>query len=370
MLEVQKYLESGKSIDDLTAEFGIKPSFHPSYPLVILNYDQILSSPKSHPIIRECRALVLNTNDWSIVAKSFNRFFNWGEVADEMGDFDFSDFIVDSKEDGSLCVLFHFDGKWHANTRGSFATDNMQDQTFTWQEGFCRALGIGDLQELAGELDEGVTYIAEFCSPWNKIVRRYEKPVMYLLAAFDGEKELHWSEVDLLTEGYFKRPQRFEFNSIDEIQNYLAQQSANDPTFEGVVIRDHKGNRWKIKSATYLGLHKLRGEGDNLFNPKHLLPFVLAGEEDELLTYYPEVTEAYYKLKCEVQQHYIGLLEAWGDHKDIQEQKDFALAIKDRTPFASVLFTVRKKQGSQQKAADVRKEFRDNDQGILKRLKT
>lgn len=365
MLAVQEYLQN-KTFEDLSNEFGIKIAEHPEgLPLVILNYDQI-ESPKTHPVIRECRALVLHKHTKEIVAKSFNRFFNWGEVQEELALFDFSDFVVDSKEDGSLAVIYHFDGRWHANTRGSFALDNMQFQDFTWQEGFCKALGISGLHELNGRLDESLTYVAEFCSPWNKVVRKYDTPCMYLLTAFRKEVELLPEQVDVLSE-LFLRPKRYNFCGIEEIQAFLQEQAATDATFEGVVIRDRHGRRYKIKSSTYLGLHRLRGEGDNVWNPKHLLPFVLAGEESELLTYFPEVGPKFYELKSQVLSAYSNLVEVWADNWRIPEQKDFALAIKDAS-FSSVLFTVRKKYGDAQKAAHVRQEFRENEALIIKKL--
>lgn len=40
MLHVQTYL-SAKSLDDLTAELGIRVARHETDPLLILNYDQI-----------------------------------------------------------------------------------------------------------------------------------------------------------------------------------------------------------------------------------------------------------------------------------------------------------------------------------------
>jgi hypothetical protein len=365
MLAVQQFLQS-KTFDDLTSELGITVKKHDTLPLAIVNYDQI-ESPKTHPVVRECRGLVLHTDTKAVVAKSFSRFFNWGEVQEEMGTFDFSDFIVTSKEDGSLCVIYYFDGKWYANTRGSFGLDNMQHQSFTWQEGFCKALGVSDLQEVDAFLDRSVTYICEFCSPWNKIVRRYEKPVMYLLTAFIGEQEVHWDKIDKWAGTIFKMPERYEFHSIEEIQAFLSAQAAADPTFEGVVIRDKHGNRWKIKSATYLGLHKLRGEGDNVYNPKNLLPFIMSGEEDELLTYFNEVRCTYFELKSNVQKAYISLLETWVEHRHIEDQKEFALAVKDH-PFAAVLFSLRKKHGVSQTTKLLKEEWKSASALILKKL--
>jgi hypothetical protein len=375
MLEVQRYLQSGKTLADLTQEFGIVCRPHDSLPLVILNYDQIESKPKSHRIVRECRALVLHAEDYSIVAKSFNRFFNWGELAEEMDSFDFNNFIVHSKEDGSLALLYYYNNAWHANTRGSFAVDKMQHQQFTWRQGMLSALGLASLDQLEGIFDSAITYVCEFCSPWNKVVRQYE-PQMFLLTAFRGETELSHDEVDRELDRILqyipalnmKRPNRFEFHSIDEIQQFLQEQVATDPTFEGVVISDCHGNRWKIKNPGYLALHRLRGEGDNLFNPKNLLPFVLSGEESELLTYFPEVKEAFYACKDKVDSYFKQLLEVWRQNWQIEVQKDFALAIKDKTPFTGVLFTLRKTLGQKQTEQDLKNLWRQSGDGILKVL--
>jgi hypothetical protein len=351
----------------LNAEFGIKSTLHTDLPLVILNYDQI-ESPKLNPIVREARALVLNSNDWSIVARSFPRFFNWGEVPDEMSSFDFSDFTVQSKEDGSLAVIYFFDGKWHANTRGSFALDFIQWHELTWRDGMCKALGINHLDELESKLDPKISYICEFVSPWNKVVRRYEKPQMFLLTAYEGERELTRLELESMNCEGFLRPEIFSFSSIQQIQDFLILQEKEDPTFEGVVICDRNLQRWKIKNPGYLSLHRLRGEGDNLYHPRHLLPFVLKGEESELLTYFPEASEQFFALKSQVEEDFDQILKVWRQFKDVESQKDFAISIKDKTPFTSVLFSTRKKFGPQQREEHLRAEFHAADHLILKKV--
>lgn len=369
MLEVQKYLRSGKTLDDLTEELAIKQTHHPSLPLVILNYSQI-DSPKVHPIVRECRGLVLEkTPEFSVVSRSFPRFFNWGEVQEEMKDFDFSDFVVQSKEDGSLALLYHYDGHWRVNTRGSFAQDKMEFQNFTWEEGVCKALGLNSLDEIdarLGGLLRCCTIVCEFCSPWNKVVRKYEKPTLYLLTAFgvDGETGVVYCD-ELAKRLGTPRPTLYQFKSLEEIQTFLQEQGTNDPTFEGVVIRDRHNHRWKIKSSCYLALHRLGSTKDCLFAPKNLLPFVLSGESDELLTYFGEVKEAYEQLEKKVCQFYEELESVWLAHKDIKDQKTFALAIKGKTPFVSLLFNMRKRG-----ITDLRTEWSQSADAILKVLKT
>ncbi len=368
MLQVQEYLKT-KSYDALTDELGIKVTRHDTLPLVILNYHQI-ESPKTHPVVRECRGLVLHAETHEIVARSFPRFFNWGEVAEEMPDFDFSDFITQSKEDGSLVLIYCFEDEWHINTRGSFSQDNMQFQDFSWEEAICRALNIKRVSDLHGFLHPDITYVGEFCSSWNKIVRTYSDPVVYLLTAFEGERELTWDQLDTyeMAHSIMSVPGRINLKNIDEIHFLIKEQEKDDPTFEGVVIRDRAGRRWKIKSATYLGLHRLRGEGDNIWNPKHLIPFILAGEEDELMTYFPEVRGTFFEYKCRVLEAYADLVELWGDHWSIEDQKKFAIAIKDETPFAGILFNLRKKHGEHQQAKHLKAAWREQADSIFKNL--
>lgn len=365
MLQVQQYLQGGKSLEDLTAELGIKAQKHDTLPLVILNYDQI-DSPKTHPIVRECRGLVLRSDTYELVARGFARFFNWGEVADEMPLFDFTDFVVHTKEDGSLVLLYYFDGKWMANTRGSFAQLKLEPHDFTWQEAFCKAMKIKSLDELSDILEKEITYVCEFCSPFNKVVRRYPDPVMYLLTAFVGEKEVHHKAADALVGEFFLRPKRYEFANIETVQDFLNTQAETDPTYEGVVICDKDGRRWKIKSATYLGLHRLKGEGDNLFHPKHLIPFILAGEDSELLTYFPEVKETYDRCKQQVHDAYAQLESVFHSCQGIELQKDFALKIVGKTPFTGLLFSMRKEHGPVQTLEQLKREWRNNADGILK----
>lgn len=365
MLETQKYLLS-KNLDDLTNELGIIVKKHDNLPLAILNYHQI-DSPKTHPVVRECRGLVLNTNDNSVVAKSFHRFFNWGELQDEMNLFDFSDFIVQEKLDGSLVLLYHFNNSWFANTRGSFATDFMEEQNFTWTEGFCRALGIKNINDLS--LDKELTYICEFCSPWNKVVHTYHEPKMYFLTAFNGITELSYQEYDRLNVGPLIKPNRTEFSSIQQILNYLVENSADNPTFEGFVIRDKNNLRYKVKSETYRALHRLRGENGNLYSAKTLVPLILSGGEEKILRFYPEVSERFFSLKETIEEWKNKLLKTWRTYKDVSSQKEFAVSILSETEFASILFNVRKKFGTNQTEEDIVNEWSKSSELIIKQLK-
>lgn len=85
----------------------------------------------------------------------------------------------------------------------------------------------------------------------------------------------------------------------------------------------------------------MKGEGDNLFHPKYLVPFIMSNELDELHQYFPEVIP----VSTQLQERY-NLLVAemyilWHTYKEVENQKDFALAVKN-SPLSCVLFSARK----------------------------
>jgi hypothetical protein len=375
-MEIQKYLKTrGNDLTTLEAELGIGSCLHETLPLAILNYSQI-DSPKTNPIVRECRGLVLERDTWKIVARAFPRFFNWGEVADELRIFNWNDCHVQGKEDGSLGLLYNYKGEWHFNTRGSFADSVMSFQEFTWKQLFCGAIGVNDLQELNGHvaLSPRNTYVFELVSPFNQIVRQYAQPAVYLLSAFRGKEEISLDEVEFMAEVMNRnrlnvwRPEVWSFNDIKAVEDHVYSLSETDQTFEGVVLRDNENRRWKIKSGTYVALHRMRGEGDNLFNPKHQLKFILMGETDEVIGYFPIAEESILKHKAMVEAAQEELEQVWQEHWQIESQKDFALAIVSKTKFANILFGLRKEHGKGQTLALLRETWRHADYHICRTL--
>jgi hypothetical protein len=367
MLHTQQFLLAGHTPNDLRSQLGIRAVRHPTLPLVILNYDQ-LDSPKAHPVVRECRGLVLRTDTFDLVARGPGRFFNWGEMAEEMARFDFADFVAHTKEDGSLMLLYHHDGRWRANTRRTFGEDRVPFQEFTWQELAARALGLASLQDLRGRLDESLCCVCELCSPYNRVVRRYPEPALFLLTAYRGKDELSPEQVDGLAEGLFRRPERHHFTGINGVREFLKGRAAADPTFEGVVIRDRHGSRWKVKSATYLGLHRMSDEAENPFAPKNLLPFVMAGEGDELLAYFPEAADAFRACQAKVEAALAELAGLWTAHRHLESQKEFASAVAGRSPFVNLLFQLRRQRGADGTEEELRQAWRDDPEAILRRL--
>lgn len=352
-MNVIDHLKSTKNLDYLTNDLGIVVRHHDTLPLMILNYSMI-DSPKYDPLVQDCRGLVLDDN-FDLVARAFPRFFNWGEVQDPQ--FNFNQFCTHEKVDGSLILLYHFDGNWYANTRGSFGNLFVQGFNLTWQQLVLKALGLDSFNL---NLDKNCTYVCELVSPYNKVVRTYSKPELYLLAQFCGEQEVKVEQNDL-----FSYPLGYEFESIDEIIDFLRNQSESDPTAEGVVIKDDLHRRYKVKSPTYLAFHRLKNNG-NAFLPKNLIEFVLAGEKDELFTYFPEVIDDYNHCESLVNSAYAELEALWERTWQEPDQKTFALSIVGKTPFTGLLFNLRKNK--EQSKELLRKLWRENSELIYKVL--
>lgn len=331
-MQVQEYLRNGKTFDDLSEELGIVVNHHKTLPLTILNYHQI-ESPKLHQIVRECRGLVLHRYTYDVVARSFSRFFNLGETDSP---FNYDNFSIHSKEDGSLVLIYHFENNWYANTRGSFADGNIDMTNLTWSDLIRKGLNVDHLNELDNYLDRKYTYVCELVSPYNKVVREYKDTHLYFLSAFEKEKEVDLNEVPKC----FKLPKTYDFKSVDEIISYLEDNCKIDPTFEGVVIRDDQFRRYKIKSVTYLALHRLKNNGQ--LTKSSIVPYILKGDVSEMITYFPEYSEFVMGVKNTMDEEYSKMMEVWEKSKHIQIQKEFALSIVGKTRFQSLLFTARK----------------------------
>lgn len=366
MLNVQKFLiDNNKDFSLLEKEFGIKVTEEEHH--VLLKYDQ-LNSPKMNPIVQECRGLVLDKHTLDIAAKAFNRFFNYGEALEITDNFQWDkELSIYEKVDGSLAIVWYdmYKNEWRFNTSGSFGDSELAlgKSWSEWMKECIKPLNFNFMH-----ID--YTYVFEFVSPYNKVVRNYSQPEMILLSIFKDDEELPESYVNDEANFFgFKRPIKLKFKNIDEIQKFIKQQEEVDPTFEGVVVSDVSGLRLKIKSSTYLSLHKMKGNG-NVFLDKELINFILAGELDELFVYFPEAKEYVAKLEAKINPLYDGLVEVFEAVKDIEDQKTFALKVQEfKTPLSGILFKMKKKYGTEMSAKVLNEEWRASKDLILKAIK-
>jgi len=234
MLEkLQKYYEEGWLIKQT----------HPTLPLTIWNYSQTTQyEGKWDEITLQCRGLV--TDDMgNICARPFKKFFNMEEGKHTPTE----EFDVYEKMDGSLIIVFWYDGGWVVASRGSF----ISDQAIAASKIF--------FEELDHNFSIGITYLFEFTAPWNRIVVDYgEKPNLTLLGAIrtDDETEATWEQLKMIGDG----ANCDVVKKYDGISDYSTLKGMIKDNAEGFVIRFSNGDRMKIKGVEYLRLHKIMTE--------------------------------------------------------------------------------------------------------------
>lgn len=338
-MEVVKYLKE-HGIAKLVSEFSIKVKEYPEG-LLVLNYDQI-ESPKAHPIVMECRGLILDT-EFNVVSRSFDRFFNLGEQPQTQAHIDWSKAVCYEKVDGSLIKIYNFNDKWHVATRGTaFAESTVNGFPVTFKELVLKALNCqndAEFQEVCDiDLDPDYTYILELTCTENRVVKVYEGYKLHYLGARnnatgeygDGlhQNDAYWIGAELINEYGFANAE-----ACIETAKHLKDLD------EGYVLWQDGKPVCKIKSPAYVAVHHIRGEG---LNPKRISQLVLTGEHEEYLTYFPEdraIIEPYVKAKEAMHE---AVAYAWVEHRNEESQKDFANAVKDY-PYSALLFQYRKK---------------------------
>ena len=291
----------------------------------ILNYnEQQLNTPKGW-IAHYCRGLTLagTPHNYKVIAKSLDRFYNLHEKPEYLIDqkqINFNKpFEVQFKYDGSLILLYKYNGKVCINTRGSFA-DSLISSTHnqTWEEVFADCMKSQFVKE--SYIMEGYTYIYELCTPYNQVVEYYPKPVIQLL----GIVRLDGTEFKSSFEG-----ETYTCSSLEEVMSLL---QTLQPTQEGFVIAQWDEEtqtylRLKLKTKTWLELSHIKESA--LSSASKLWEVVFSGEKDEVSSIFPHIKNQLDKLWNEYQEtlHFAGT--EYDLFKYIENQKEFALAIKD-----------------------------------------
>lgn len=359
MLHTQRFLidavnaggTATTALAQLTAELGIKVRDYPDDGIVLLDYNQI-DSPKTHPVVVECRSLILNRDTFSVVSRKMDRFFNLGEAAEHYHDFSFDGAIAYEKADGSLIGVYHnpITERWEISTRGMAKAEGEHAMGGTFRERVLAAFGFTEEKQfqLFGQmfLIEDYTYVFEYTGPENRVVTPYEKTEMVLLAvtpvvgSLPNDPNRIASFVNTFELGGFnvRVPKTYSFNSPDEL-NALANSLTG--LQEGFVVYDPKsGKRVKVKATDYLYAHRLRGE-NAIPTRKNILELVLEGETSEVLAYFPEFKQYIDPVEAEVADFLTTLVAKYESVKHIEDQKEFALAIRGYGA-AGVLFSTRK----------------------------
>ena len=395
--KIQSYLkENGindKTLKDLSENHGIEASFDEEIDthLINFNYNQINAS-KNDPLVTECRGIVINKKDLSIQSKSFNRFFNYGEVESNI---DFNNCHVEEKIDGSLIRIafdnedntWKFGSRGTVNARGVYTNDEYDNIPYC--KLICDALGIytediiyhasmskdndGNTKSLDVNIyleyrkrfhdfmeknipemfdKNTMTIVCELVSPYIASTTKYDKTKLYILSIIDCHNveyknifDLFLAIKDNFNKNIFNNPKKYFLNNLNDIKNLLSELNKDSNTVnEGFVVVDKNTmERVKFKTDLYLRMHYYISNGAT---PKRLTKIYLEGEQDEFLTYYPEYKTIFSNFKRNEKNEIYSIENLYLIIKSLInsgiEMKEIASKYKNNPHFKEVVNAVKK----------------------------
>jgi len=219
--------------------------YHPDFPYVLLNYTPMAAvNRRWNWLERAARGLILNTRTGEVVARPFEKFFNYGEVFPAQG----SRIVeISEKLDGSLGILYRSPaGFLHIATRGSFESPQAE-----WATAYLR--GNVNMDAIPDEL----TLLFEIISPVSRVVINYPYEGLFLIGGVDRFTGESYTIKQLLPVAYqanlFSARLFYLGLSMDEITSSAHKLPSNS---EGWVVRFDDGLLLKVKGDEYVKLHK------------------------------------------------------------------------------------------------------------------
>jgi RNA ligase len=245
-------------LDALAAQIEagyIREKAHPSLPLMLLNYSEKVQYERAWtPETIASRGLIYNTDTMEIVARGFNKFWNWDDSTQPYPPA--GAMVMSTKFDGSLGILYlDEDGQYKIATRGSFASDQAHKATEILENYYWNVLTDEEVEAITAYFSmNDATFLFEIIYPQNRIVVDYGKDErLVLLDVIDNKTgkslmdffdSIPWpdkAEKRLVPGGF----------SVD-ISHEIPQGE------EGFVLYwPHTGFRCKMKSSEYVELHRM-----------------------------------------------------------------------------------------------------------------
>jgi hypothetical protein len=230
----------------LVEEGYLMVNTHPDYPLQILNYTRKAQFERywtEYTLLS--RGLIIDY-DFNVVAYPFKKFFNYEELKPE--DFPnatIAEYDIYDKMDGSLGILFYYDGLWHVATRGSFTSDQA-----------IRAKSILKQHDLT-RMNVDNTYLFEIIYPENRIVVNYDgAEKLVLLGIIDTTNGYDFTYDEMVKKIAFECSTFEVVKRYDPVASFQELKSRNILNQEGYVMR-YGDFRMKCKFEDYCRLHSI-----------------------------------------------------------------------------------------------------------------
>lgn len=247
---LQTLLQTNPYFDQWELLGKIKASHDPSQPdLVLLNYthEATFKKPEDWNAFEcVCRGLILERGTGRVVARPYDKFFNYGQV------FPHPHAVitqVNEKLDGSLGIGYHYQGKWRMASRGSLTGDHAQ-----WGQA---QLDQCDLSSLS----EDYTLLFEMVIPpdqglQDNLTVKYDWHGLCLL---NSRQRVTGRYAEPVVDAVLAQRQGWRVPRIYGVMHLpaLLKRAEADTNFEGYVVEFSDGSRLKVKTPEYLKLNYL-----------------------------------------------------------------------------------------------------------------
>jgi len=344
---IKKYLKElvdcykAIGFDAFYEKYGIKVKRDENF--ILFDYDMLNVNWDFKPSIL-CRGLILDAKTLKPACFPLLKFWNSAEGYADIIDWETAKVV--EKADGTMVCRWwnKYEKVFSYTTRrqlpGDIKRNTIQDSKITWYKLINKCLEK-PLQDIIQRKNK--TLVFEVMSPANRVVVIHKEYHANLIAERDNDT---YHEHDVLNNNW--APKTFSLSSTKECKKFVNTLSGLKS--EGVIVCDAAFNRVKIKSKDYLALHHLKDSTGNSL--KSLILVVRRGEWSEIATAFPEFISAMKKIEIIINDWEEKHQVAYNKYKNINTQKDFALAIqKENILTPSLLFFTRSSKANSIKDA-------------------
>lgn len=202
------------------------------------------------PLELIARGIIFNT-DGEIVARPFNKFFNWGQTVNGKAwqpAASAKPVAILEKVDGSMGTAYWHNDRWAIATRGSFGSEQALRGTEMLSSSMYKFMQPG----------QGITPVFEIIYPENRVVVDYGNREALVLLALINNENGHPLSFDTTAafalEHGFDLPRSYETN-VESLFDLVKTLKGAEQ--EGFIVRYNDGTQYKIKGDDYLRLHRL-----------------------------------------------------------------------------------------------------------------
>lgn len=262
----------------------VKPFFHPTLPLVGLNY-----TPLAHNTLHEfpqgwttalrlCRGIIFDFSG-DLVALPFIKFFNLGENPETIN-LPNAPFEATAKQDGHLGIIFRYGDEFVLTTRGDFNSPTSKFANVMLAQYVKKNKWHDNFQV-------GMTLLVEIIHPETKVYIDYgNKKEFRIIGAFTASTNpiRDWEYKHLLVLGSvlgLPVTEIWEGDNLRDLVTLVRDRSVHNQ--EGFVVKFENGLRVKFKFENYIGLMV-----KDKLSPAYLMQRMISGNLEKMLLTLPE----------------------------------------------------------------------------------